>query len=268
MKSTSAAIILAAIVYWHVGAQDISELLNAESPLCQTPSEDDLNEQLNVFNKIEDVNDITKINFHGIDWADLLYPAPAAIGVLGSLLSITQKYNPALSEFPFLYVKYPNSLGTSLTEIVRKMHWVFVRSHQDVEQMRHDTTLVPEFFRNIIRIANGEIEDYDMSMIKSVASAYIDPIDGIKNVLLEVEELQLACIQQRKMNTNDSSKVQSLSKTIEQLGALRVYGRELSHFIKTIFEVVVKRWQNALLNFIDSAMEPEMLGLFPGSNVT
>ncbi len=66
----------------------------------------------------------------GVDWTNLLNPAPTAIAIMGSMLLVTATKDVSLADAPpeggYQHIKYPNSLRATMLQVpflLRKADW-------------------------------------------------------------------------------------------------------------------------------------------------
>uniref|UniRef100_A0A914VYY9 Uncharacterized protein n=1 Tax=Plectus sambesii TaxID=2011161 RepID=A0A914VYY9_9BILA len=138
-------------------------------------------------------------------------PAPSAIAVMGSLLLVTNTFDPALTAYQstFEYIKTPQSLRATIIQVTNEAYWAMSSAHTNMDRIRLNTMRVPGYFKSVIHVlTKGRLAEQSRTLprlfnrIRGIADSCAglanETVASFDKVTKLVEEVIIVCTVQDK----------------------------------------------------------------------
>uniref|UniRef100_A0A914X436 Uncharacterized protein n=1 Tax=Plectus sambesii TaxID=2011161 RepID=A0A914X436_9BILA len=138
-------------------------------------------------------------------------PAPSAIAVMGSLLLVTNTFDPALTAYQstFEYIKTPQSLRATIIQVTNEAYWAMSSAHTNMDRIRLNTMRVPGYFKSVIHVlTKGSLAEQSRTLprlfnrIRGIADSCAglanETVSSFDKVTKLVEEVIIVCTVQEK----------------------------------------------------------------------
>lgn len=158
-------------------------------------------------NSLFDANIDEQLQYQGEienEWEDLMAGGPASINLVGVVMTIASKKDFPLSpDFPYKFVKYPNSFHTTLVQVANDMHRALFGAHTAMDKILTNMRQIPTQLKTALKL----ITQASTTMIKTmlprtlatlgryanesatVARASLEKFEYLQELLAEIAEV-------------------------------------------------------------------------------